>query len=141
MRGLWHVTRTAKQPEYDESDHYRMIEALEIQAAKNASHVFTITDSVKNVLLKNGIEEEKITLLPNAVDIDKFTPRERNERIEQKFGSYGIDIVQSDHQSRVSFLYSLDPNNKNKKNYHTLAIVKFRETRKVSIIHERILNL
>ncbi len=63
-----------------------------------------------------------------------------SERIEQKFGSYGIDIVQSDNQSRVSFLYSLDPNNKNKKNYHTLATVKFRETRKVSTIHERILN-
>ena len=93
MRGLWHVTRTAKQPEYDESDHYRMIEALEIQAAKNASHVFTITDSVKNVLLKNGIEEEKITLLPNAVDIDKFTPRERNERIEQKFGLKGMTTI------------------------------------------------
>ncbi len=63
-----------------------------------------------------------------------------SERIEQKFGSYGIDIVQSDNQSRVSFLYSLDPDNKNKKNYHTLAIVKFKETRKVSIIHEKILN-
>ena len=63
-----------------------------------------------------------------------------SERIEQKFGSYGIDIVQSDNQSRVSFLYSLEPNNKNKKNYHTLAIVKFKETRQVSIIHEKILN-
>jgi len=63
-----------------------------------------------------------------------------SERIEQKFGSYGIDIVQSDNQSRVSFLYSLDPNNKNKKNYHTLAIVKFKETRQVSNIHEKILN-
>ena len=63
-----------------------------------------------------------------------------SERIEQKFGSYGIDIVQSDNQSRVSFLYSLYPNNKNKKNYHTLAIVKFKETRQVSIIHEKILN-
>ena len=93
MRGLWHVTRTAKQPEYDESDHYRMIEALEIQAAKNASHVFTITDSVKNILLKNGIEKEKITLLPNAVDIDKFAPREKNERIEQKFGLKGMTTI------------------------------------------------
>jgi hypothetical protein len=75
----------------------------------------------------NNITESKNTLL-------------NSERIEQKFGSYGIDIVQSDNQSRVSFLYSLDPNNKNKKNYHTLAIVKFKETREVSIIHERILN-
>ena len=50
----------------------------------------------------NNITESKNTLL-------------NSERIEQKFGSYGIDIVQSDNQSRVSFLYSLDPNNKNKK--------------------------
>ena len=93
MRGLWHVTRTAKQPEYDESNHYRMIEGLEIQAAKNASHVLAITEGVKGVLLKNGIEEEKITLLPNAVDVDKFTPRERNEKIEQKFGLNGMTTI------------------------------------------------
>jgi len=63
-----------------------------------------------------------------------------SERIEKKFGSYGIDIVQSDDQSRVSFLYSLGTNDKNKKNYHTLAIVKFKEARQVSNIHEKILN-
>ena len=63
-----------------------------------------------------------------------------SERIENKFGSYGVDIVQSDNQSRVSFLYSLDSNNKKKKNYHTLAVVKFKETIKVSAIHKRILN-
>ena len=93
MRGLWHVTRTAKQPEYDESDHYRMIEGLEIQAAKNASHVLAITEGVKGVLLTNGVEEEKITLLPNAVDVGKFTPRERNEKIEQKFGLNGMTTI------------------------------------------------
>ena len=93
MRGLWHVTRTAKQPEYDESDHYRMIEGLEIQAAKNASHVLAITEGVKGVLLTNGVEEEKITLLPNAVDVDKFTPRERNEKIERKFGLNGMTTI------------------------------------------------
>ena len=93
MRGLWHVTRTAKQPEYDESDHYRMIEGLEMQAAKNASHVLAITEGVKDVLLTNGIDEEKITLLPNAVDIDKFKPRERNKKIEQKFGLNGMTTI------------------------------------------------
>ena len=93
MRGLWHVTRTAKQPEYDESNHYRMIEGLEMQAAKNASHVLAITEGVKDVLLTNGIEEEKITLLPNAVDINKFKPRERNEKIELKFGLNGMTTI------------------------------------------------
>ena len=84
IRGLWHVTRTAKQPEYDRSDHFKMIENLEIQAAKNADHVFAITSGVKDVLLKNEINEEKITLLPNAVDTTRFKPSERNQEIEKK---------------------------------------------------------
>tara|TARA_B100001142_G_scaffold245858_1_gene245422 strand:+ start:2421 stop:4235 length:1815 start_codon:yes stop_codon:yes gene_type:complete len=93
MRGLWHVTRTAKQPEYADSDHYRMIEKLEIQAANNADHVFTITNGVKDVLLKNGINEKKISLLPNAVDTKKFKPNKRNGKIEEKFNLKGKTTI------------------------------------------------
>ena len=31
-----------------------------------------------------------------------------SERIQMKFGSYGLDILYSDHDIRVSYLYSLD---------------------------------
>ena len=84
LRGLWHITKTAKQPEYAESDHYRMIEKLEIQAAMNADHVFTITEGIKKVLTKNGVNERKITILPNAVDLNQFSPIEKNKVIESK---------------------------------------------------------
>jgi len=93
MRGLWHMTRTAKQPEYADTDHYKMIEKLEIQAAMNADHVFTITNGIKEVLLKNGIEDRKITLLPNAVDTERFKSNNRNKLIEKKLGLEGKKTI------------------------------------------------
>jgi len=86
VRGLWHVTRTSKQSEYANSDHYRMIEKLEAQAAKNADHVFAITQGVKNVLTKNGVNERNITILPNAVDPIQFKPIKKNKKLEEKLG-------------------------------------------------------
>jgi glycosyltransferase involved in cell wall biosynthesis len=86
VRGLWHVTRTSKQAEYTDSDHYRMIEKLEAQAAMNADIVFAITEGVTNILIENDVAKEKIILLPNAVDTEQFTPTKRNRAIEKKFG-------------------------------------------------------
>ena len=52
-----------------------------------------------------------------------------SERIQMKFGSYGLDILYSDHDIRVSYLYSLDSSNHKKKIYQTFAIVKFNESK------------
>jgi glycosyltransferase involved in cell wall biosynthesis len=61
-----------------------MIEKLEAQAAMNADHVFAITKEVKEVLTRNGVDDKKITILPNAVDLNHFSPIERNKMIEKK---------------------------------------------------------
>tara|TARA_X000001036_G_scaffold31044_1_gene25554 strand:+ start:11944 stop:12582 length:639 start_codon:yes stop_codon:yes gene_type:complete len=52
-----------------------------------------------------------------------------SERIQMKFGSYGLDILYSDHDTRVSYLYSFDSSNHKKKIYQTFAIVKFLESK------------
>ena len=75
-----------------------------------------------------------------------------SERIEKKFGSYGLDIIDNSKFSRVSFLYSLDSNcQKNLsdddtqkdlhcKQYRTLAIVNFFNFNDVIYEHKKILN-
>ena len=45
-----------------------------------------------------------------------------SERIEQKFGSYGVDVLRADARRRVSSLYSLDQGNKVTRTY---AVVDF----------------
>ena len=73
-----------------------------------------------------------------------------SERIEKKFGSYGIEIIENTGSSRVSFLYSLDKNCQQNlslketqigihcKQYKTRAIVKFLNTNDVIDEHTKI---
>ncbi len=49
-------------------------------------------------------------------------PLLNSERIQQKFGSYGIDVLESDSALRVSNLYSLDDD---RKTTRTFAVVKY----------------
>jgi glycosyltransferase involved in cell wall biosynthesis len=85
VRGLWHITRASAQPEYLDSDHYRMIERLEVQAAMHADHVFTITEAVGQVLIKGGVAADKISVLPNAVDATTFVARARDPELEHRW--------------------------------------------------------
>jgi glycosyltransferase involved in cell wall biosynthesis len=86
VRGLWHLTRASKDPEYDDSDHYRMSERLEVDAAQAADHVFVITRAVLDLLAARGVPREKMSLLPNAVDAIEFAPRPREDRLAARLG-------------------------------------------------------
>ena len=86
IRGFWHLTQSTTREGYENSDHYNVSEKLEIETAKLANHVFTITGSIKDILVENGVDESKISILPNAVDIEKFTIEKRDEELEQKLG-------------------------------------------------------
>tara|TARA_Y100000590_G_scaffold440074_1_gene565003 strand:+ start:3626 stop:5539 length:1914 start_codon:yes stop_codon:yes gene_type:complete len=81
IRGLWHFTRASKEEGYSNSNHFNLINNLEIQAAKNANHVFVITEAIKNILINKGLDNNKITILPNGVDINRF-PLLKEKKIE-----------------------------------------------------------
>jgi glycosyltransferase involved in cell wall biosynthesis len=61
-----------------------MLERLEVQAAKNADHVFTITDAVAQVLLRGGVEAHRVSVLPNAVDPTSFARRAPDPELAQR---------------------------------------------------------
>ncbi|MCX5744573.1 MAG: glycosyltransferase family 4 protein, partial [Proteobacteria bacterium] len=75
VRGLWHVSKTVASPHYAGSDHYRLIERLEAQAATAADHTFAITSGVADVLSAAGVPANKLSLLGNAADVTAFTPQ------------------------------------------------------------------
>lgn len=57
---------------------------------KSASHVITLTDSLKKWLQnQHNISKEKITVIKNGVDTEKFRPRDShlNESLREKFGN------------------------------------------------------
>lgn len=85
VRGFWQVTKAARDPGYAESDHFRMIAGFETQAAQAAAHVFAITSGVANVLARAGVAQEKLSLLPNAVEVDAFSPLPRDQALAVQY--------------------------------------------------------
>ncbi|MES2316917.1 MAG: TIGR04063 family PEP-CTERM/XrtA system glycosyltransferase [Pseudomonadota bacterium] len=51
---------------------YRLTRALETYALKRASAVTTICEGLRKDIVARGIAADKVTVIPNAVDIDKF---------------------------------------------------------------------
>jgi len=86
LRGFWHLTQSTKRDGYEGSDHYKLSERFEIETAKESDYVFTITKALKDILVENGIEESKISVLPNAVDSSKFKIIPKDGELEMELG-------------------------------------------------------
>ncbi|WP_244208620.1 glycosyltransferase [Vreelandella andesensis] len=75
VRGLWEVTQASTQPEWAGSERYQLMRELEQQAALEADLVITLTEELADELASWGVARERITVVPNAVNAERFTPR------------------------------------------------------------------
>ena len=93
MRGLWALSRAAKDDAYRRGDRFRLEMALERQVAHAADHVIAITDGLRAQLIEWGIPKEKISLAPNCVDAEQFTVQPRNEQLERSLMLNGKVVI------------------------------------------------
>ncbi|MBD8045433.1 glycosyltransferase [Arthrobacter sp. Sa2BUA2] len=94
VRGLWEVTEASAKPAWEESERYQLAKRLETFVAANADIVFAITDQVRDELVQRGVEPERIRLLPNGVDTDRFTPMPPSKRLRAQLNlPTGIPVV------------------------------------------------
>ena len=93
VRGLWEITRGSRNPEWAASNMYKYIARMEADAAKGATHVFTITGALRDEMVRRGVSAEKITVLPNGVDTERFTPIPRDEELALELGVQGKTVI------------------------------------------------
>lgn len=84
VRGFWEVTRMSREPEFVNSPAYKIQVLLEGTVARRADHVFTLTQPMKEELIERGVEENKIDLLPNSCNPERFTPCGRDPELAQR---------------------------------------------------------
>ncbi len=72
IRAFWEDAAVDHGTTREGSLRYRLTRALETWAVRNADAVTVICEGLRNDLVARGIAAEKITVIPNAVDIDKF---------------------------------------------------------------------
>ena len=73
IRAFWEDAAVDHGSTNEGSLRYRLTHALETWAVKKADAVTVICEGLRNDLIARGIEAGKITVIPNAVDIEKFS--------------------------------------------------------------------
>ncbi|WP_153011652.1 glycosyltransferase family 4 protein [Serinicoccus chungangensis] len=86
MRGLWHLSRSARDPEWEYSDEYHFCEEMEVQAAGGATRVIVLSTRMKRWLILRGVSPERIDVVKNAVDARHFRSREKDHNLMASLG-------------------------------------------------------
>ena len=69
---------------------YRLTRALETRVFRQADAVTTICEGLKRDISARGIPSDKITVIPNAVDIERFSMNGvRNSNLAERLGLNG----------------------------------------------------
>jgi len=94
VRGFWQETWLSKHSaDALESDAYRWRGERELECMHAATHVITIAETMKELIVASGVPEEKITVVPNAVDIEDFPPVEPNLALAAELGILADETV------------------------------------------------
>ncbi|MFN3543465.1 MAG: TIGR04063 family PEP-CTERM/XrtA system glycosyltransferase [Thiobacillus sp.] len=72
IRAFWEDAAVDHGSTREDSLRYRLTRALETWAVKHADAVTVICEGLRGDLVARGIDPAKITVIPNAVDIEKF---------------------------------------------------------------------
>ena len=74
VRAFWEDAAVDHGTTSEGSLRYRLTHWLETRALKRADHVFTICNGLRSDIVARGIPADRITVIPNAVDIESFEP-------------------------------------------------------------------
>ena len=86
VRGWWEVTRASRDRSFEFTDSYQIQRLLEYETAKAADHVVTLTQAMREDLEEGGVPAERISLLPNSCDPDRFEPMARDQALAARYG-------------------------------------------------------
>ena len=73
VRAFWEDAAVDHGRTHEGALRYRLTRALETYALKRADAVATICEGLRSDIVARGIDPRKVTVVPNAVDVERFT--------------------------------------------------------------------
>lgn len=86
VRGLWEYTAASKKMGWEHTERFELDRRLEAHTALHADQVFTLTKALAAELVRRGAAEDRIALLPNAVNLSFFQQVARDEVLATELG-------------------------------------------------------
>lgn len=94
VRGFWEDAAVSHGTAKEGDLRYRITRGLETRALRRADHCFCICEGLRNDIAARGIAADKITVIPNAVDIENFQPVETvDTALQQALALQGKQVV------------------------------------------------
>lgn len=93
VRSFHEHTWTNDHFQAETSIHTKLRMDKENSLMQKANHVVTISESMKEAIIKRGIPEEKITVVPNAVDTTYFKPKKKSAKLINSLGVKNKSVI------------------------------------------------
>jgi PEP-CTERM/exosortase A-associated glycosyltransferase len=94
VRALWEDAAVDHGTQGPGGLRYRVTRALEGQAARRAAAVTVICEGLRREIAGRGVPESRITVIPNAVDVEAFRPGgARDEALAAEMGTGGGRVL------------------------------------------------
>lgn len=93
MRGLKQLLEEARLPRFRGSERDRHLDEMERLVATRADHLVVITAALGELMADMGVDPSRITVVPNGVHVDKFTPREPDLELRRELGITASTVI------------------------------------------------
>lgn len=94
IRAFWEDAAVDHGTTREGSLRYRLTRGLETSAIRRANHVFTICEGLRADIVARGVPSSKVTVIPNAVDVQGFQLAQAAEpALQEKWGVKGCTVV------------------------------------------------
>lgn len=94
IRAFWEDAAVDHGATREGSLRYKLTRAVETFAARRADAVITICEGLRDDLVARGIARDRITVVPNAVDLEEFSPGGvRDQTLARKLGLEGCVVL------------------------------------------------
>src|SRR5699024_1994561 len=106
---------------------FKYIARMEADAAKAATHVFAITEALREEMIRRGVDGEKIQIIPNGVDTSRFTPIPKDEELATQLGVAGKTVIGYvgsvlDYEGIELMLEAAEVLNRTRQDFHVLIV-------------------
>lgn len=91
-RGFWHLTRLSKEPEFGDTDAFVYEVNMEKLALQHADQVVTLSGAMKELIVSFGVNADKVHVVPNAVDTNRFVPEKTDLLLRQQWPVDGFVV-------------------------------------------------